>query len=142
MGHDTAEWVFVAIVIAVLCYVGVDSWVVQKAVEDVPANAEVIKVTGQQWYWSFEHADGTKEISTLHVIKGHAYVFEIYSRDVMHSFNIPDWVVFEDAVPGHVNHAWFAPDTVGTYPIQCREYCGLLHYNMRGSLVVEDDNAT
>ncbi len=139
MGHDTAEWVFVGVVIAILCYVGVDSWIVQKEVEDVPANAEVIKVTGQQWYWSFEHADGTKEVSTLHVQKGHAYLFEITSRDVMHSFNIPDWVVFEDAVPGHTNHAWFAPDQVGTYPIQCREYCGLLHYNMRGSLIVEDN---
>ncbi|MGI0060230.1 MAG: hypothetical protein ACREBJ_10735, partial [Nitrosotalea sp.] len=85
--------------------------------------------------------DGTKEISTLHLKKGHAYQFEIYSKDVMHSFNIPDWVVFEDAVPGHVNHAWFAPDQTGEFPIQCREYCGLLHYNMRGSLVVEDDKS-
>ena len=139
MGHDTAEWVFVGVVIAILVYVGVDSWIVQKEVEEVPADAETIKVTAQQWFWSFEHADGTKEISTLHLKKGHAYNFEIYSKDVMHSFNIPDWVVFEDAVPGHVNHAWFAPDQTGEFPIQCREYCGLLHYNMRGSLIVEDN---
>lgn len=73
MGHDTSEWVFVGIVIAILLYVGVDSWVVQKEVEEVPADAETIKVTGQQWFWSFEHQDGTKEISTLHLKKGHAY---------------------------------------------------------------------
>jgi len=138
LGHDTGEWVFVGIVIAILLYVGVDSWVVQKMVEEIPADAEVIKVTGQQWFWSFEHEDGTKEVSTLHLKKGHAYNFQIYSKDVTHSFNIPDWVVFEDAVPGHVNHAWFSPDQTGEFPIQCREYCGLLHYNMRGSLIVED----
>ena len=138
MGHDTSEWVFVGIVIAILVYVGVDSWNIEKLLEDVPADAETIKVTGQQWYWSFEYPDGTKETNTLHLIKGHAYKFEIYSKDVMHSFNIPDWVVFQDAVPGRVNHAWFSPDQTGTFPIQCREYCGLLHYNMRGSLVVED----
>jgi len=141
MGHDTAEWVFVAIVIAILFYVGVDSWIVQKEVEEIPADAEVIKVTGQQWFWSFEHADGTKEKITLHLQKGHAYNFEIYAKDVMHSFNIPDYVAFEDAVPGHVNHAWFSPDQTGEFPIQCREYCGLLHYNMRGSLVVEDSKS-
>lgn len=137
MGHDTAEWVFVGVVIAVLIYVGVDSWIVQKEVEDIPADAETIKVTGQQWYWSFEHADGTKEKDTLHLKLNHAYQFEIYSKDVMHSFNIPDWVVFEDAVPGHVNHAWFAPNEVGKYPIQCREYCGEGHFHMRGQLIVE-----
>ncbi len=141
MGHETAEWVFVAVVIAILVYVGVDSWIVQKDVEAVPADAEVIKVTGQQWFWTFEYPNGTKEISTLHLKKGHAYKFEIYSKDVMHSFNIPDWVIFEDAVPGRTNYAWVAPNEVGTYPIQCREYCGLLHYNMRGTLVVEDDKS-
>jgi cytochrome c oxidase subunit II len=139
MGHDTSEWVFVGIVIAILVYVGVDSWNIEKLLEDVPASAETIKVTGQQWFWSFEHADGTKEISTLHLKKGHAYKFEIYSKDVDHSFNIPDWVVFQDAIPGRINHAWFSPDQTGEFPIQCREYCGLLHYNMRGSLVVEED---
>jgi len=142
MGHDTSEWVFVGIVIAILVYVGVDSWNIEKLLEDVPASAETIKVTGQQWFWSFEHADGTKEISTLHLKKGHAYKFEIYSKDVDHSFNIPDWVVFQDAIPGRINHAWFSPDQTGEFPIQCREYCGLLHYNMRGSLVVEDDKSS
>ncbi len=142
MGHDTAEWVFVGVVIAVLLYVGVDSWIVQKEVEDIPANAEIIKVTGQQWFWSFEYPDGTKESNTLHLKANHAYQFEIYSKDVMHSFNIPDWVVFEDAVPGHVNRAWFAPNKVGTYPIQCREYCGEGHFRMRGQLIVEPDTKT
>jgi cytochrome c oxidase subunit 2 len=33
---------------------------------------------------------------------------------------------------------WFAPDKAGEHDIQCREYCGLIHYNMRGKLVVED----
>lgn len=141
MGHDTAEWVFVAIVIAVLVYVGVDSWNIEKLLEDVPANAETIKVTGQQWFWSFEHEDGTKEVGTLHLQKNHAYQFLITSRDVMHSFNIPDWVVFQDAVPGRVNHAWFSPDQTGTFQIQCREYCGLLHYQMRGTLVVEESKS-
>src|SRR5207245_9367713 len=141
MGHDTVECVFVAIVIAILVYVGVYSWIVKKAVEEIPADAETIKGTGQKWFWSFEHEDGTQEKIELHLIKCHAYKFEIYAKDVMHSFNIPDYVVFEDAVPGHVNHAWFSPDQAGKFPIQCREYCGIGHYQMRGTLVVEENKS-
>jgi plastocyanin len=32
-------------------------------------------------------------------------------------------------------------DVPGEYLIQCREYCGLLHYNMRGKLFVEPASA-
>ncbi len=57
------------------------------------------------------------------------------SKDVNHSFNIHDYVVLMDAIPGRVNTVWFAPDAVGEHDIQCREYCGLIHYNMRGTLI-------
>jgi cytochrome c oxidase subunit 2 len=65
-------------------------------------------------------------------------IIVIVSTDVNHSFNIHDYVVLMDAVPGRVNTVWFAPDKAGEHDIQCREYCGLIHYNMRGKLVVED----
>ena len=89
-------------------------------------------------FWTFEHEDGTKEIGELHVEVGKAYRFEITSKDVIHSFNIHDYVVLLDAVPGRVNTVWFAPTEVGEHDIQCREYCGLIHYNMRGTLIVEE----
>ncbi|HEX7033499.1 MAG TPA: hypothetical protein VF172_10915 [Nitrososphaera sp.] len=57
---------------------------------DVPEDAEVIKVTGAQWIWAFDHEDGTKEVKELHLVKGKHYRFEITSIDVIHAFNIPD----------------------------------------------------
>lgn len=132
------EWVYIGVVVALLVYVGAEAWNVERLVEHVPEDAEVIKVTAQQWFWSFEHEDGTKEIGELHVDAGKAYKFEVTSEDVMHSFNIPEYVVLIDAVPGRVNTVWFAPTDPGEYEIQCREYCGLLHYNMRGKLFVEE----
>ena len=138
MGHETAEWVYVGVVVAILCWVGVDSWYVEHIIGEVPEDAQTIKVTAQQWFWSFEHSDGTKEVGELHLKKGQPYRFEITSKDVNHAFNIPDWVVMQDAIPGRINVVWFVPDQVGQFPIQCREYCGLLHYNMRGTLYVED----
>ena len=133
-----AEWVYIGVVVALLVWVGAEAWNIERLVEHVPEDAEVIKVTGQQWFWSFEHEDGTKEIGELHVEKGKAYKFEITSKDVIHSFNIHDYVVLLDAVPGRTNVVWFAPDKVGEHEIQCREYCGLLHYNMRAKLYVEE----
>ena len=138
-GHSNyPEWIYVAVVIALMAWVGAEAWEAERLVEHIPEGAEVIKVTAQQWFWTFEHEDGTKEIGELHVEVGKAYKFEIRSKDVIHSFNIHDYVVLIDAVPGRVNTVWFAPDAVGVHDIQCREYCGLIHYNMRGTLYVED----
>lgn len=139
-GHSNwPEWVYIGVVVALLVWVGAESWNIERLIEHIPEDAKVIKVTGQQWFWTFEHEDGTKEIGELHVKKGVPYKFEITSKDVIHSFNIHDYVVLMDAVPGRINTVWFVPFDEGEYPIQCREYCGLIHYNMRGTLYVEAD---
>ena len=142
MGHATVEWVYVGVVISLLTYVGAESWNVERVLEHAPQEAEIVKVTGQQWFWTFEHADGTKEIGELHVKKGVPYQFEIISQDVIHNFNIPDFTILMDAVPGTVNSVWNMFDQTGEYLIQCREYCGLLHYNMKAKLFVEEPTQT
>jgi cytochrome c oxidase subunit 2 len=136
------EWVYVGVVISLLTYVGAESWNIEHKIEHVPENAETIRVTGQQWFWTFEHQDGTKEIGELHVKKGVPYRFEVVSQDVNHNFNIPDFTILMDAIPGRVNTVWNTFDETGEYLIQCRDYCGLLHYDMKARLFVEEANAT
>ena len=136
-GHAMYEWVYIAAVVAILIWVGASSWDVERIIEEVPANAETIKVIGQQWFWSFEHADGTKEINELHVQKDKPYRFEITSLDVNHNFNVPDYVILMDAVPGRINTLWNLFTEPGEFLIQCREYCGFSHYNMKAKLFVE-----
>jgi len=136
-GHAMYEWVYIAAVVAVLIFVGAASWDVERIIEEVPADAETIKVIGQQWFWSFEHADGTKEVNELHVQKDKPYRFEITSLDVNHAFNVPDWTLMIDAVPGRINTLWNMFTEDGEYLIQCREYCGFSHYNMKAKLFVE-----
>jgi cytochrome c oxidase subunit 2 len=142
MGHATVEWVYVGVVVSLLTYVGAESWNVERALEHAPQESEIIKAIGQQWFWTFEHADGTKEIGELHVKKGVPYRFEVISQDVIHSFNIPDFTILMDAIPGRVNSVWNMFDQTGEYLIQCREYCGLLHYNMKAKLFVEEPTQT
>jgi cytochrome c oxidase subunit II len=137
MGHATVEWVYVGVVISLLTWVGAESWNVERIIEHVPTNAETIKVIGQQWFWTFEHEDGTKEVGQLHVKQGVPYKFELVSKDVVHDFNVPDFVVLMDAVPGRVNVVWNMFDKPGEFLIQCREYCGFGHADMRAKLFVE-----
>src|SRR6186713_1819356 len=141
MGHATIEWVYVGVVISLLTWVGAESWNVERLVEHVPAQAETIRVTGQQWFWTFEHEDGKKETGQLHVKQGVPYKFELVSKDVIHDFNVPDYTILMDAVPGRVNVVWNLFDEPGEFPIQCREYCGFGHATMRGKLFVEPQSA-
>jgi len=141
MGHATVEWIYVGAVISILCWVGASAWNVEHHIEAAPPDAETIKVVGQQWFWTFEHQDGTKEVGELHVKQNVPYRFEITSQDVIHDFNVPDFVILMDAVPGRINTLWNVFDVPGEYLIQCREYCGLLHYNMRAKLFVEPASA-
>jgi cytochrome c oxidase subunit 2 len=135
--HALYEWIYIGAVVAILIWVGASSWDVERIIEEVPAEAETIKVVGQQWFWSFEHADGTKEINELHVQKDKPYRFEITSIDVNHNFNVPDYVILMDAVPGRINTLWNMFTEPGEFLIQCREYCGFSHYNMKAKLFVE-----
>jgi cytochrome c oxidase subunit 2 len=141
MGHATVEWVYVGVVIALLTWVGAESWNVERIVEHVPAEAETIKVIGQQWFWTFEHQDGKKETGELHLKQGVPYKFELVSKDVIHNFNIPDYTILMDAVPGRVNVVWNLFDKPGEYHIQCREYCGFGHATMKAKLFVEPQTA-
>ena len=110
MAHSNwAEWIYLGVVTALLIYVGAEAWNIERIIDHAPEDAEIIKVTAQQWFWSFEHEDGTKEVGELHLKKDHAYKFEISSKDVTHNFNIPEFVVLMDAVPGRTNIVWFSP---------------------------------
>ena len=141
MAHAIYEWVYIGAVVAILIYVGAASWNVERIIEEIPADAETVKVTGQQWFWSFEHADGTKEVNELHVEQGKPYRFEMTSLDVNHDFNVPDFTILMDVIPGRINTLWNMFDQPGEYLIQCREYCGFSHYNMRAKLFVEPPTA-
>lgn len=57
-------------------------------------------------------------------------LLKITSRDVQHSFWVPELAGKVDAVPGHTNTMWLNIDKAGTYTGNCAEFCGRLHYDM------------
>jgi len=59
------------------------------------------------------------------------------SIDVLHDFYIPEVRAKMDMVPGMVTYFWFTPIRTGTFDVLCFELCGVGHYQMRGTLVIE-----
>lgn len=102
-----------------------------------PADAMRIKVTGFQFAWDFEYPSANvKTTGELRIPAGQPVVFEITSRDVIHSFWVPQLQGKIDAIPGKVNQLWLQADQPGTYRGVCAELCGAGHSGMLFSVQV------
>jgi cytochrome c oxidase subunit 2 len=65
----------------------------------------------------------------------------ITSMDVIHSLYIPAFRVKVDAVKGLTTYAWFLPEIIGEYFLQCTEFCGVGHADMTGVVRVVSEDA-
>lgn len=128
-GHTLLEvtWTVIpTILVLTMFYFG---WVGFKEMRTVPKDATVVKVTGRMWSWLFEYENG-RQTKVLKVAVGKPVKLELKSLDVIHSFYVAAFRIKEDVVPGMNNYLWFEPTKVGTYDVQCAEYCGLRHSYM------------
>jgi cytochrome c oxidase subunit II len=60
----------------------------------------------------------------------------MHSKDVGHSFFVPELRLQQDFVPGQDLSLHFTATKTGRYEILCTQLCGLGHYNMRAYLSV------
>ena len=108
-----------------------------------------VKVTGHQWYWTYEYPDqgglsfdsnliqdkdlkqGQKRLldvdNPLVVPVGAVVRAQITGTDVIHSWYIPSFGVQEYAVVGRLNESWFKVEREGTYYGECNQICGVNH---------------
>jgi cytochrome c oxidase subunit 2 len=106
-----------------------------------------INVVAKQWNWDFNYIDaGTYETNTMVALTGKPGVaatlpalylpvnerveFVLTSRDVIHSFWVPQFLQKLDVVPGKVNRFQVVPTEIGTFQGKCAELCGAYHSNM------------
>jgi cytochrome c oxidase subunit 2 len=73
----------------------------------------------------------------LHVPVNRPVIVQLTSKDVIHDFFVPDMRIAGDAIPGSRIPIWFTPIKTGTYEVICGQLCGLGHYGMKGTLVVD-----
>ncbi|HEY3666262.1 MAG TPA: cytochrome c oxidase subunit II, partial [Polyangiaceae bacterium] len=88
-----------------------------------PPGANTIYVTAKQWMWKFAHENGMLENDMLTLPVGVPVQLIATSRDVIHSLYVPAFRVKQDVLPGRYLSLWFEPTQVGTFAIECAEYC-------------------
>jgi len=118
------------------------------AIEEPIANPDVtIEVVGKQWSWDFNYVndnvfysgiqsqfDGElgseAALPTLYLPVNKSVQIDLYSRDVIHSFWVVDFLYKKDLFPARTNHMYFTPQVEGTYKGKCAELCGEYHSMM------------
>ncbi|MFI5390373.1 MAG: cytochrome c oxidase subunit II [Bacteriovoracales bacterium] len=143
-----------ATVIGTAVFFGVDINIVRISNEDFTkvflnwpdeTKEEVIKVEvlAQQWSWNFRQAgkdgvfnteDDVVSTNDLRVPIGKKVFFQVTSKDVIHSFWIPNARRKVDAIPGRITRMWMKFTKEGKWDIACAEMCGTHHYMMKASL--------
>ncbi len=140
--------------LVLICDVFILVWTVQiwyDVKQDLPEPDVTIRVTGQQWAWTFTHPGPDGELDTnddivtindLHVEVGKVYHFELTSLDVLHSFSVPVFRLKQDALPGRVIMGWFKAESIGKgeYDVQCAEMCGIGHGLMASRMTISSEN--
>jgi cytochrome c oxidase subunit 2 len=141
-------WVLVPVAIVLALDLGIDAasgpvWAHIK--EQRPAGGVQVRVTGKQFNWEFTYpgpddkfdtADDLTLENELHVPVGQNVQLTLGSKDVIHSFFIPNVRLKQDVLPGRTIKGWFNATKPGHYEIACAELCGFGHYNMRAFLNV------
>jgi cytochrome c oxidase subunit 2 len=98
----------------------------------VPKDAIEIKVTAQKWFWAFDYNTGNSTVNELVVPAGKAIKLLMSSKDVIHSFFVPQFRIKMDILPNRYTVTWFEAPNPGNYDLLCTEYCGKGHSEMIG----------
>ena len=146
-GNVRVEAVWTVIPACILVGLAFQSQRVWSQVRGTPPPPDLeVEITAEQFAWNIHYpgadkqfgtADDVTTINQLHLPLHTTVLFHLKSKDVIHSFFVPQFRMKQDAVPGITTRLWVSPTTYGHYEIACAELCGLGHYRMRGYLVIE-----
>ena len=134
--------------------------------QPAPADAINIEVTGYQFAWDMRypgpsgtlarsdvqkitndnkfgidatdpHAKEDFTTTELVIPVGRPVHIFLRSRDVIHAFYVPEFRLYQDAVPGRtIAWVWFRTFRMGNFQLACSQLCGKGHYNMKAPIRV------
>ena len=145
-GNTSLEiiWTIIpAAILIVLSFMSVSTWA--KVKRQAPDSDFELQVAAKQFNWDvvYPGADGkfgtdddVKFDNDLHVPVNKVVRVQLSSKDVIHSFFLPNLRLKQDAVPGRTILVWFEGTKPGKYEIPCAELCGFGHSGMKGWLYV------
>ena len=154
--HNTPlEIAWTLIPVLILVVLGSFSLPVLFKQEEIPAADVHLKVTGNQWFWSYEYPDegisfdafmlGREDLeaagytadeyrlaadNAVVIPVDKNIVVDVTASDVIHAWYIPAFNVQHSAVPGRIGQLWFRAEKEGVYFGQCTTLCGKDHAYM------------
>lgn len=145
-GNTTLEiiWTIVpAVILVVLSFMSQATWGNIKG--HMPPSDVHVQVTAKQFNWEVTYPGPDGKLGTeddlemeneVHVPVNKVILVHLKSKDVIHSFFLPNMRLKQDAVPGREIQAWFQATKPGRYELPCAELCGFGHSGMRGWVYV------
>jgi cytochrome c oxidase subunit 2 len=144
-GNTTLEIVWTAIPAVILAaLVSRSTWAEIK--ETQPPSDFQIELYGKQFNWEIVYPGPDGKLGTdddvhmdndFHVPVNKVVRVQLKSKDVIHSFFVPQFRLKQDAVPGRSIPVWFKATVAGKYEVPCAELCGFGHSGMRGWVYVD-----
>jgi cytochrome c oxidase subunit 2 len=131
-----------------------------------PENSLVVDVSGYQFGWDMRYPGVSGKLAPMDVRKispenrfgtdpgnpltsqdvisnelvipvGRPVHLLLHARDVIHSFYVPEFRLYQDCVPGRtIGWVWFQATRTGDFQLACNQLCGTGHYNMKAPIRV------
>ncbi|MBL8589689.1 MAG: cytochrome c oxidase subunit II [Methylobacteriaceae bacterium] len=165
--HTGLEVAWTVIPVLILVVIAIPSFRLLRDQLVIPPADVTVKVTGKQWYWSYEYPKDQgggfgfdslmKPEKDIDVAKGDVRLLsvdnevvvpvgkvvrmQVTASDVIHSFTVPSFGIRIDAVPGRLNETWFKAEREGMYYGQCSKICGKDHAYMPIAVRVVSEQA-
>jgi cytochrome c oxidase subunit 2 len=145
-GNTTLEIIWTVIPAAIfiaLSFMSVSTWA--KVKRHAPESDFELGVTAKQFNWEVTYPGADRKLGTsddiefdndLHVPVNKVVRVHLSSKDVIHSFYLPNLRLRQDAVPGRTILVWFEATKPGKYELPCSQLCGFGHSGMKGWLYV------
>ena len=144
------EVLWTVIPVLILVIIAVPSFKLMYYMDHAQHADMTLKVTGHQWYWSYEYPDQGNLTFDSNMMPEDQAVKEgkprllevdnpvvlpvgtvvrilVTGTDVLHSWFVPAMGVQEYAVIGRLNESWMNVEREGTYYGQCNQICGVNH---------------
>lgn len=161
------DWIILAFEVWLIFIVGIPIWAHIREELPKPENSVVVNMTAEQFAWTFHYPgpdgkfgkqavalvnsdnplgldsndeagkDDLVSVNELHIPLGKPVLLTMSSKDVIHSFFVPEFRTKQDVVPGMRIPIWFEPTLEGRFEIGCAQLCGTGHYKMRGDVFVK-----
>ena len=155
--------------IAILVFMSMPAWAARVEDFPPEHESVVVRVVAEQFAWNMHYpgpdhkfgrtdvklvsaanplgldrtdADAKDDVTTINQLNlpiNRPAIVHLSSKDVIHSFGLPQMRVKQDAIPGIVHNLWFTPTVTGEWEIACSQLCGLGHYRMRGFYTIQSD---